>query len=233
MTALNLNRPITLSLHGRRSKATEGIGAAEPRANLLPPSVLAAQRGRVAVRRVVIAVVLVAATAVAAVVLAVLNAGVAQAQLDGARAQTDDLVAQQAQFSEVGATIADIDRLTAARSAVGASDVLWADYLDKITATLPAGVTFTSIDIQATTPVNVVEQSVAPLAATRVAALTFTVSSGDLASVEAWIDALGGLPGYVDATLTSVTQSETSYQSTVALSLDETIYSGRFDEESK
>lgn len=239
MTSLSLTKPITFGKKKSKpvdaaTKTTATVTVAAgfggvPRANLLPPSVLQAAKGRQVLRGMMIALAASVAVAVAGSALAgvfAMSHGMALAE---GRAKTDALLAQQLEYADVSTTLSSIDALGAARQAVGSTDVLWADYLSELRGTLPTGVQITAATVEATSPTTVVAVGASALSAPQAANLKLTVSSSDLASVQAWMNNLGGLSGYADAMLTSVTRSpEGVYASVVSLSVDDTIYSGRF-----
>lgn len=240
MSAISLTKPISFT---RKSTAASGAKATAvanglggvPRANLLPPSVLAARKARQDVRRILLALIVTVVLALAASGVSAVRAAGAAAQLDAERARTNALLAQQAEFGEVSALEASIDRLNSARVTLGATDVDWAAYLTGIRATLPEGVVLTGATVSTITAgaPAAVDADGNPVAdAGYVATLQLTVGSADLASVPSWADRLAALPAVVDATLLSVTQGDAGYVSVVSLGVDEQIYSGLYAEKS-
>ncbi|MFD1714759.1 hypothetical protein ACFSBZ_09780 [Amnibacterium flavum] len=244
MSSLSLTKPITFG----KKKTSEGADAVDtartsgaaiatatpglggvPRANLLPPSVLDAAKGRRAMRGMMVGLAFAVVVAVAGSAAAGVFAMSRSVALAMERANTDTLLAQQLKYSDVSTTLSSISTLTAAQQAVGATDVVWADYLASVRAALPAGVQITNISVEATSPTTAVATGATALSLPRAASLSLTVTSGDLASVRAWMDNLAGLPGYADALLGSVTLSpEGVYESVVSLGVNGEIYSGRF-----
>lgn len=201
-----------------------------PRANLLPPSVLAARRGQKAVRVVLMIVV----ASVAAVALAIAGVSVLVAQSAGAlaeeRAKSDALLAAQAKYSDVSELLSTRSRLLTERSAAAATDVDWSAYLGLVRGTLAPGMVLQSADVQASTPLEQIVQPTAPLQAPRIATLSLTASAADLASVEAWLAALQTLPGYTDAMPGSVSAAEDgTITAQVTVGVGEDAWSHRFD----
>lgn len=234
MSALSLSKPITFksasSARGR-SISIAGVGST-PRAHLLPPSVIAAQRGRRQVRVMIAGLVALSVVVAAGVGAAGYLAISRTAVLDAERATTSQLAADQAQYSDVAASLSAIDSLTSARSTVGALDVDWAAYIAQIRGLMPEGFALTGVTIDSSTPISAVPAQSGTLAADRVASLRLTVSSPELVPSTQWIDGLATLPGYVDAALTSSTRDDNgTYRTTVTLAVDSTVYSGLYTTE--
>ncbi|WP_210479827.1 hypothetical protein [Naasia sp. SYSU D00948] len=205
------------------------LGAA-PRANLLPPSVLAAQRGRRAVRVVLLMVVAsIGAVAVGMGAMSVLVAQTASA-LQAERAKSDALLAAQAEYSDVRELLSTRSRLLEERAAAAATDVDWSAYLGLIRGTLAPGMALQSADVQASTPLEQIVQPTAPLQAPRIATLSLTATASDLASVEAWLAALQTLPGYTDAQPGSISAADDgTITAQVTVGVGEDAWSHRFD----
>lgn len=234
MTSLSLTKPITF---GRRktdavtvqSHAVPGALGGIPRANLLPPSVLALAHGRRVMRGMLVAVACAVAVAVAGSAAAGVFAMSRGTALAEERAVTDSLLAEQLEYSDVSTTLTSIATLDGAREAIGATDVLWADYLQTVRAVVPSGVSITGLTLQSTSPTTVVVTGASALSVPSVATLSLTTTSSDLASVTAWMDDLAALPGSLDAMLGTVSLSPSGlYEAVVTLSVDQSIYSNRF-----
>jgi len=201
----------------------------QPRANLLPPSVILAQRGRRAVRVMLAVVVAAAVIVVAGIAGSGWWALTQSAALAAERARTDQLLADQAQYADVNAAIAGLTKRTDAVALVGASDILWADYLALVRGTLPDGTALTGASIEATSPISAVTPDESALNRDRAASIVMTVSSQDLPAVQSLIDQLATLPGYTDAVLNSINLDPSGlYLATVSLGVDESVYSARF-----
>ncbi len=203
---------------------------APPRANLLPPSVLTAQRGRKAVRVVlfmVVASIVVVALGMGAASVVVTQSAVALAE---ERAKSDALLAAQAEYSDVSQMMAIRSRLLSERAAAAATDVDWAGYLGLVRGTLAPGMELQSADVQASTPLEQIVQPTAPLMAPRIATLSLTASAPDLAAVESWLAALQTLPGYTDAMPGSISAAEDgTLTAQVTVGVGDAAWSHRFD----
>jgi len=203
--------------------------ALSPRANLLPPSVIAARKARKTLRGIVVAVVAALAVVALGVGAASIVAASSGAALAAEQSRTDSLLAQQAEYSKVSSALTSIQQLTTQEAVAGATDVEWAEYVGLIRSGLPAGVSLAAVSVEATSPLSAIAQPTAPLQGARVAALTLTVDTADLGALQTWLDGLTALPGYVDATPQSISSSSAGgLTATVVLNIGDGAYSGRF-----
>lgn len=237
MTSLSLTKPITFgrpktaTAVGDERSAPAALGGV-PRANLLPPSVIAAQRGRKAVRGMVAGVVVAAVVVVAGVGATGWLAVSANMDLATERALTEELVAEQSQYADVSSALSGVADRSVALQSVGTTDVLWSEYLAAVRATLPQGMLLTGIVVDASSPLSAISADTSALSADRAASISLTVTTPDLPSVQSWIDSLASLPGYSDAVLNAISRDQAGfYQSVVTLSVSDAIYSGRFSKE--
>lgn len=205
------------------------------RANLLPPEVGIAARGRVQRRSasflVVLSVLLVVAGFAGASVLSLVE----QANLDAANARTDELVQEQSKYSEVQR----VNNLLAAASAaqkVGTStEIDWKAYLVSIQNSLPSGTLVTNVSAETATPLTDFVQPSVPLQGDRIGELRFTATSTSLPDVETWLEALAKLTGYVDASPGSVTLNDLDqlYEVTITMHINKDALLLRFDEDAR
>ena len=191
----------------------------EPRVSLMPPEVIAGRKAR-GVRRSllwgVLGVFLITVAAIGGTALLGLSA---QIDLAAAQQRTGELLTQQRGYSEVRQVQ---DKLTMAQAAqqVGAStEIDWKAYLEKVQATLPAGVQLTSVNVDSATPLAAYEQPTAPLQGSRVATLSFEASSPELPVVPVWLESLAKLPGFSDATPGTVSLDETTHHYVVDITM--------------
>lgn len=202
------------------------------KANLLPPEVGAAAHGKVlrrnAVAIIILAVILVIAGYAGASVITLS----AQGRLDGANAHTQELLAEQAKFTEVRSVKSLLQTAVAARIAATSTEVDWKDYLDQIQAILPAGTLVTNVSAEVATPLAPYSQPSVPLQGDRIGQLTFTATSASLPDVEKWLQSLATLPGYVDAAPGTVNATgDGSYQVSITLHINKGVLLLRFDDE--
>jgi Tfp pilus assembly protein PilN len=205
-----------------------GLGVS-PRVDLLPQALRVRQHQKRVRRWLRVGLVgVVALVALGTAGGMVLNA-TAQGSLAAAQDETLNLLGQQAQYSELKGVQERI-ALTEAAQAVGAgTEVDWSAYLGALRATLPAGVTLTSVSVDSASPTKVYEQPTVPLEGARIATLTFSALSPALPDVPTWIDALATLPAFVDAIPDSVTLDDSgAYVVNMTMHIGADAYSGRF-----
>jgi len=212
----------------RTKKTATAVVGGLPRVDLLPPEVRAERRGGVAVRRAWMGVIGAAAVAGIAVGAATLHSMEAQTELLASQADTQQLLIEQGKYTEVRDTQSEITLLTAAQAVAGATEIAWPSYLAQIQATLPTGVTVSTISIDQATPIADYAQSDTPLQGARIGTVTFTAESETLPSVPDWLDGLATLPGYTDATPGTVSLEDGVYEATVTMHIDQRAFSNRF-----
>jgi len=205
------------------------------RANLLPPEVGIAARGR-AMRRsasalVVLSLFLVIAGFAGASVLALVEQG----KLDAANVRTDELVQEQSKYSEVQRVNSMLLAANAAQQVGTSTEIDWKAYLVSIQKSLPSGTLVTNVSADTATPIVDFAQPSVPLQGDRIGELRFTATSTSLPDVETWLEALAKLTGYVDATPGSVTLNAvtTLYEVTITMHINTDALLLRFDEEAR
>ena len=167
-----------------------------PRADLLPPEVKAAYRGRAVVRTLIIIVAAVAVIVAGGIGFATVHAIASQDALQLERNRSLDLVASQLDFADARQTANKVDAAKAARTLATATEIDWRSYLDEITATLPAGIGLTHLVIE---PIVGAEGGAAvenPLQQAAVSTVTITATSTTVPDVEAWFDDLAHTTGF-------------------------------------
>ncbi|MBN9605874.1 MAG: hypothetical protein J0G30_04620 [Actinomycetales bacterium] len=220
-------RGLTLAPAGPRAGGVSFTSV--PRADLLPPELGQREKAR-GVRRGLRGVVFLVAILVAAAVGgAWFLAFSAQTSLDAARQQTQALALQKSQFAEVQLTQQAIALGEAAVVVGGSTDIDWKAYFATLEAQLPAGVRIENLSVESATPVSAYPQSETPLEGPRIATLSFVASSDALPAIPDWLDRLSTLPGFVDATPTSVSLEGSGYSVSITMHIDAAAYSGRFD----
>jgi Tfp pilus assembly protein PilN len=209
------------------------VVGAQPRVDLMPPEVRI-KRSQLATRRKlrlglfgVIAVVLVACGGSFA-----WNA-VTQASVMLAQNQQQELIKEQAGFGEVTKTTDAIALVEAGQRVGAGTEVQWGDYLTKLQAALPAGMTLTSVSVMSASPVETFAQPTAPLQGGRIASLSLELKSDALPSSADMLDAFAKLPGYADATPGQVVYSGGAYMTSWTLHVGTAALSGRFQNSEK
>lgn len=214
-----------MSVNGNRDASILGR---EPRVDLLPPEVHA-QAKNAGVRRLLIYILIgVIVLVIAGTAAATLGALSAQRGLASEQARTQDLLAQQGGYVKVRGVQADVSAAEAAQRVGASSEIDWQNYIDRVQASLPHSVVLVTVDTDSISPMAVYAQATTPLQGPRVATLSFTASSPTLPDVAAWLDALGTLPGFADATPGSVVGGPGGYTVSIVMHINKEAYSNRF-----
>lgn len=213
------------------SKTTETLPVGGvPRADLLPPEIRREHRGRRTRRKLTWSVLGVVLLVFVGTGTSYYFALTSQLQLGAAQSKTNDLLVEQQLYAEVR-LVQDEMALVEAGQRVGAgTEVDWKAYIDKIESSLPKNVAIMSVSIDAASPLQDYAQTEAPLQGMRVATLTFGALTVALPDTDAWLVALGKLPGFTDANPDSIkVDDETGlYETIVTMHIDEGAWSGRF-----
>ena len=199
-----------------------------PRIDLLPPEVRARLRSRSLRRGLGVLVVAVVVATGAGSALAVLNAAASAGALSAEQARSQELLAQQVEFVEVTQLANAKAGIEQAQLLGSSTEILWPAYVEAIRATLPPGCDFGMLTVTASSPIALVAQPALPLQVARVATVQLTVTAPDLATVSAWIAQLPGLPGFADATLTTIERTEATVKANVIINVTEAAYANRF-----
>lgn len=201
-----------------------------PRIDLLPPEVRARLRSRSLRRGLGVLVVAVVVATGAGTALAVLNAAASAGSLAAEQARTQQLLEQQVEFVEVTQLANAKAGIEQARLVGASTEILWPAYVEAIRATLPPGSDIGTITVVASSPITYVAQPALPLQLPRVATVQLIVTAPDLATVSAWIARLSELPGYADATLTSIERTDANVKASVTLNVTDEAFANRFVE---
>ncbi len=199
-----------------------------PRASLLPQEVGIRQREASLRRRLIFGLVFVLLLAVAASGVAWLYAQGEQSKLTAEQANALQLQHQLSGYAPVKQVIAETATGTAAVKVGGSTDIAWGPYFTQLQSTLPAGVSLT--DIKATSADISIPFAQQPLSegAPRVATITITAASSSLPNIPSWINALSGLPGFLDAQPGGVTVTAGVYTATVTMDVGAAAFSHRY-----
>jgi len=211
-----------------------------PRADLLPPEVRAAYRGKAVVRMLLILVVTLALIVAGGVAYAAVRSMTSLSSLQRERDLSTELLARQLDFAEARQISNQVDDALEARTLATATEIDWNATLDEVRATLPAGVTLTTLAIAPVDPdeVNASGEPANPLQQEAVAAITITAFSPTVPDVEAWFDDLEQITGFAGiAPPATVTEGEAGesgaagYVVGLELLLNEEAYLLRFQDE--
>lgn len=202
--------------------------SAEPRVQLLPPSVRKREKAR-ETRRLLVLLVLLSVTVVGAgMAFGGFRALTAQAALSAAQARTQEILVEQAQYSEVSRTSSLVATTKDAQRLVTANEIDWVDELTALAGYLPAGATFDTVAVQAPAPWEPPLATEGPLRAERIGVVTLTVGSADYATAAAFVAAVAAYEAVADVSVTGSLFEDGHYKTTVVLTLNETARTDRF-----
>ncbi|WP_349866575.1 hypothetical protein [Leifsonia sp. WHRI 6310E] len=205
-----------------------------PRVDLLPPEVRFREASRRLRRRLALIVAACIVTALAATGATGAAAVQAQARLEATRSDLAATMAQQLKYSKVRGVQQQLALIESAQEVGASTEIDWAGYVDRISAAMPAGMQLLTISTVSASPSTPVTQASVPLQPARVATITMTATSSSLLDIPDWLDALGGLAGFVDATAGSVTKDNSGlYTVNVTMHVGAEAYSGRFERTGK
>lgn len=179
-----------------RAKEQDLVVGGSPRVDLLPPSIREAQKTKAIARSLIAAVIVVAALVLAVTGFAFVRALTSQAALDAERNRTTELLAQQMEFSEARTVARQISDARIALVLGTATEIDWRAYLDEVNATLPPGVTLTTVTVDSVSPADALPTVETPLQEDWVATLTISATSLTVPDVESWLDQLENLTGF-------------------------------------
>ncbi|MDH6238058.1 hypothetical protein [Cryobacterium sp. CG_9.6] len=202
---------------------------AEPRMDLLPPEVRIQKKIR-ATRRRLAALLVIALLAVGTGVAASTGqALLSQERLAVARERTAELVAAQAQYSEVQEVQNALDTTLAAQQFGASTEIDWKAYLAQIQALLPSDVGVASFTLDSATPFAVYDQPTSPLLGSRLATVNMLFTSPSISGLPDWLQAMSALPGYADSHPTLISRTvDGTYTVAWVLHLNQGALSERF-----
>ena len=216
-------------MSGRTTPGDLKVGGS-PRVQLLPASVKAREKARGARRFLVLLVVLSLVVVGVAVAAAYLNQRTAQQSLDAANAQTNALIAEQAQYAEAARLAQLVDLTKQAERTVTASEVQWFPLALAIAGYVPSDVTWAGVAMGGPAPWEPALVPEGPLREPRVAIVTLYLQSANYGSVAPFVERIPALYGFSDVKIVSTNFEDELgvYTTTVVLTLDADAFSGRF-----
>jgi hypothetical protein len=205
----------------------------EPRVNLMPPEVLQRRRAKATRQVLGFSVVGLLVAVLAGTGGASLLANQAQAILLQEQTRTTELLAEQADYTEIRTLQAQVNLARAAQRVGASTEVAWKPYLEAVQGTLPDGVVIQSVTVDSATPILAYDQPTAPLQGARIATVTFSAISPTLPDVPTWLDGLTRLTGFADALPGSVSLDKTTnlYTVDITMHVNDAAFAKRFETE--
>jgi hypothetical protein len=200
----------------------------QPRADLLPPEIRVEAKARRQRRSIAAGLMGVLLIAVGGYALATAIAGGSQGALTNELARTDGLLLEKGRYTEVSRLAAQVDAAVTARQIATSTEVDWKTFLADSAALMPPEMSVATVSVTSATPMTPLDQAEGPLRPVRVVEIVFTARSSTLPDSADWLEAQQSLPGYVDASVTSINADGGAYMSNLTLHLDEEAYWNRF-----
>lgn len=209
-------------------------------ANLLPVEIVESRRGRKVKRIVLCALVGFVALLAAWYALASYQTSTARSSLRGVQDDAQRLVAQQHAFDEVVGIQAESRAISTALSFLLANDLQWSRLLSSLQKAAPKDVRLTSVSgaLRSSTTTssgaggNGSSAAAAQLPGTSgeesIGTLTITGSGNSKATVAAYVDALGKVPGLGNPLLGDATLQNGALQFTVRVDITASALGGRY-----
>jgi hypothetical protein len=202
--------------------------AAEPRAQLLPPSVKEREKARTMRRRMVMLIVLALVVAAGGIAWGVLRAAQAQLALVAAQQQTDAILAQQGQYADA-ARLADLaTKSKEAEQIVTSTEVQWEALFAELLRYVPEDTAITGVAFQGPAPWEPAFPPEGPLREPRLAVVTLELTGLDYAGAAQFVANIPPLYGFSDVKIDSTEFKDGRYITTVKLTLTQDAASGRF-----
>jgi hypothetical protein len=211
-----------------RKPAHEPYQAREPRVQLLPPLVKQREKARRTRRLLAFVIVVSIAVALGGVAFGYLRASQAEASLAAERARTEQILAEQSRYAAAAQMAALVEASEAAQQTVTSNEIDWLELLTEVGHYVPAGAVIEKVSVRAPAPWEVALVPEGELRAPRVGILDLTVGSTDYALAAAFVRAIWEMDGVADVVITGATVDTGRYLTTITVTLDEQVRSGRF-----
>jgi hypothetical protein len=200
----------------KKDKSALIVGG-EPRVSLLPAEINEKKQARLLRGRLTSVVFLVMVVVLAGYGGATFFAIQSQLTLDAGNEETNAILLEQAKYSDAGRLANGVALAKAARAVGSSTEIDLADYLTRMQDTLPSGATITTVSLDSGSPLVPYTQATVPLQDSRIATFTFTVATSGLPDVQVILNSLVDLPGFTDASPTSVGFSKGIFQTSIVL----------------
>ncbi len=174
--------------------------------NLLPASARAAEDLRILRSKLFLGMIVFAAILALVCGYSVVAESQAKHAVDLARDESDRLRGEMERYADISALRSDITGAETAVQAGMGTEIKWVDLIATIEAALPAEGTITSFSASGTTPMDSNGYTAdSPLATEGIGTIDFSMELPSLPDTADWLDALNGIPGFMDAAFGSAT----------------------------
>lgn len=197
-----------------------------PRADLLPPEIkqdkVAGRQRSNLIAGLILVVFLVAVAYGGSAFLAI----GANASLEAEQQRSADLLAQQAEYSEVRELQGQLAAGQASLLVASAAEVDWTAFLGDFYATLPAGATVKSFGF--TLPAASATPTVSPLYEPASVEIIAEIEFPSVPDIAAWQSRLETLPGFSDWTPSTIATTVNGFSTTATVHLGKDAFWGRY-----
>jgi hypothetical protein len=190
-----------------------------PRADFLPPQVKILHDARSNRRRLGLATAVVAIVSAASFFACQSLLFASQGNLENARAQTDQILTEQSQYSDIVSLVDESKKLGAAKVVTSANEVDWSEMSKQIMNALPAGARIRELRMYG---ISSVETSTVADQATRapqLATINVSIDTPTFAGVEYFLLDARQWPGYLNSSVASVQISATGFKANLLIGL--------------
>ncbi len=201
-----------------------------PRARLMPPEVAMRKKERGRRRGLVTSVIAVVLVMVAGIVASTLFATNAAVRLAEERLTTEQLLAQQLEFTDVTQVRGQLQSIADVRGQLATVEVLWQDELAPYIAVLTADEVVDVLAFQSDAPAEPALGLQGPLRSARVATVRMVIVTTELPAPYLWYREWERIETFADASIDSITLLQGRYETTVTINLNELALSQRFGE---
>lgn len=215
-------------MSAKNARDTRLTLAGEPRVQLLPPIVQEREKARAARRTLVGLVILSLVVVAGGYAFAMFRAGSAEQSLVDARNQTQQILSEQADYSEGTRVANEVAQTQEAQRVVTSLEVMWGPVIAQVGKMLPAGATLDSVTATGQAPWETALSPAGPLRTPHIGELVFVVKSAKGIDVVKLAAKLATIVGYADSTVLSTITEDGKVKTTVSLTLNEAAISGRY-----
>jgi hypothetical protein len=192
----------TLAPPGPTIPATRLPLGAEPRVQLLPPSVREREKARGSQRLALLLVVLGVAVAAALVALGFLRNAASEVSLQEANARTTQMLAEKAKYVEATQVSTTIGEVQEAQLAMTSYEIGISDLLGQLQVRLTPGMALTDLTVAVQPPWGLPLVADDILSPPRIANVSLVLTSASIQQATDFRDALSTMPGYANALVT-------------------------------
>lgn len=188
----------------RNKKLLIPTAGASPRADFLPPATRLVREENRSRRRLIQSLVLVLVSCVITFAIAEALRIQANSELSAELAKTDDLLSQQAQYSDIVAQTTRSNELLAIHRVVRASEINMPSLIAQIQASIPAGSALTSLGITGLSSLESAPTPVAVTGETSAAVVSVSLETQNLTDIESFLLSARQWPGYSSSTVDGI-----------------------------